>query len=58
MTEERPMKLLTKFLCAIGRHVYDGGYWYEGRNTPREHWVHVKTCVHCKHKEIGFKYSP
>ena len=52
------MKLLTKFLCAIGRHVYDGGYWYEGRNTPREHWVHVKTCVHCKHKEIGFKYSP
>ena len=50
------MKLITRFLCAIGRHEYDSGLWYEARLTTHEHWVNVKTCIHCSHREIGFKY--
>lgn len=46
------MKLITKFLCAIGRHEYGGGHWYEGRLLTNEHWLYVKQCIHCNQRKI------
>lgn len=47
------MKLITMFLCAIGRHEYGVGYWYEGRLMAYAHWAHVKTCIHCRHRKVS-----
>ena len=52
MTEERPMNLITRFLCAIGRHEYEEAYWYESRGQKYNHWVYVKTCICCNKSKI------
>lgn len=49
------MKLKTAFLCALGFHRWDGGYWYETKLVykTREEWMFIKTCVHCRRRVIG-----